>query len=106
MDARIEDYLSRMETWRAERLNGFQEDFLDELGRAEVKHPSWCCDAVHGAAILAEESGELTQAAIDFHYNGGTDEDRERMRAEAVQCGAMALRFLLALENYTPGGQA
>lgn len=106
MNEQIEKYLSGMEAWRADRLSRFQQDFLDELDRAEIKHPSWCCDAVHGSAILAEESGELTQAAIDFHYNGGSEEDRKRMRAEAIQCGAMALRFLLALDNYKPQGQA
>lgn len=91
---------------RTERIGGILQSFLDELRRAESKHPSWCSDAVHGAAILGEESGELTQAALDFHYNGGLAEDRERMRAEAVQCGAMALRFLLALETYEHGGKA
>ena len=48
-------------------------------------------------ATLGEESGELTQAALDFVYNNGTI---EHMKEEAVQCGAMAIRFLENLARY------
>ena len=81
---------------------------LVELLRALKKHPSWPIDAVHAAAILAEESGELTQAALDFHYGGFVrpmDEAHgaiNKMATEAVQCGAMSLRFLLAISHYAP----
>ncbi len=70
---------------------------LAELARAEAKHPHWPADPVHAAAILAEESGELTQAALDFYYGQGS---LQRMKEEAIQCGAMALRFLENLGLY------
>jgi NTP pyrophosphatase (non-canonical NTP hydrolase) len=83
------------------------EALLVELMRDRQKHPSWPVDAVHAAAVLTEETGELTQAALDFHYAGlvrpaNRAADRKRMMDEAVQCGAMALRFLLALDHYEP----
>ena len=65
---------------------------VDELERAERKFPSWPVDAVHAAAIVCEEAGELQQAALQFTYENGPD---HKMFAEAVHTGAMALRFLL-----------
>lgn len=36
---------------------------------ARLKHPKWPSeDAIHAAAIVSEEAGELTQAALQAHY--------------------------------------
>lgn len=79
--------------------------FIDEVIKAKEKHPNWPTDPVHAAAILGEESGELTQAALDFYAKGG-DELRERMSAEAIQCGAMSIRFLLNVWQYRDSNSA
>jgi len=63
------------------------------LLNAEVKFPGWPDDVVHASAILIEEAGELTQAALDFFY--GRYRAYDRMMKEAAQVGAMALRFLI-----------
>lgn len=65
---------------------------LLELESATTKHPEWPEDKVHAAAILAEESGELVRAALQFTYENGRYYD---MHKEAIQTGAMCLRFLL-----------
>lgn len=65
---------------------------IDELERAEKKHPGWPEDVVHQAAIVAEEAGELVKCSIDRFYAGGDMKDVVR---EASQVGAMGLRFLL-----------
>ena len=70
---------------------------LRELSRAKGKWPDWPIDPVHAVAVLAEESGELVQAALDYCYSGG---DIDRIRDEAIQCGAMAVRVLEGLERY------
>lgn len=62
-----------------------------ELGSAEIKHPVWPEDQIHGAAIVGEEAGELLQAALKFRYEKGR---YYQMHREAVQVGATALRFL------------
>lgn len=68
-----------------------------EIQRASKKFPAWPRDAVHAAAIIAEEMGELQQAALDYTYRRiGT---KERMFKEAVQLTAMGLRFLRNLER-------
>lgn len=70
---------------------------FDELRKAEKKHPGWPIDPIHASAILAEESGELTQACIDYVY---ADTDGERAIIEAAQVGAMAIRFLMNIGKY------
>jgi len=71
-------------------------DVLDrfhlELKHAERKFPTFPTDPIHAAAIVAEEVGELQQAALQLTYE---DRDIDRVKDEAVQVGAMALRFLL-----------
>lgn len=69
-------------------------EIANEFDRARQKHPKWCGadDVIHGAAVVAEESGELVRAALMAHYEGGS---LVEMQKEAVQTGAMALRFLL-----------
>jgi len=62
-----------------------------ELIKARKKFPSWPTDPVHAAAIVAEESGELTRAALQFTYEKGPGID---MFDEAIQVGAMAVRFI------------
>ena len=64
-----------------------------ELNKAMVKHGHWPQDdVIHASAIVCEESGELIRAALQFEYEGGSYDD---LRKEAIQTGAMAIRFLL-----------
>lgn len=70
---------------------------IHELTKAKTKWPEWPVDPIHAAAILAEEAGELVQAANDFCYSGGSI---EQMELEARQCGAMSARFLENLDKY------
>ena len=62
-----------------------------ELELAERKHPGWPDDKIHAVAIMAEESGEAVQAAIDVVYNGGSI---EHLKRELAQTGAMCIRAL------------
>jgi hypothetical protein len=77
---------------------------LVEYLRARAQHPAWPTDPVHASAVLAEESGELMQAALDFCY--GKDTHKRHMMLEAVQCGAMSIRFLKHIKEYTPKDDA
>jgi NTP pyrophosphatase (non-canonical NTP hydrolase) len=63
-----------------------------ELDRAQIKFPNYPADPIHAAAIIVEEAGELQQAALQATYENGSIIKMER---EAVQVGAMALRFLI-----------
>lgn len=76
-----------------------QAHIMTALHHAEVKHPRWTTDAVHAVAILAEETGELIQAANDFQH-APSPTNRIRMRGEALQVGAMVFRFLTHLDEY------
>lgn len=69
---------------------------LQELERAKAKHPTWPTNTLEQVAIMAGESGECLQAALHFVEGRG---DIERVRAEAIQAGAMAIRVLTSLEG-------
>lgn len=69
---------------------------MAELERAERKFPGWPADAIHAAAVVGEEAGELTRAALQFTYEGGS---ADGMIKEAIQTAAMAVRFLLNAEE-------
>jgi NTP pyrophosphatase (non-canonical NTP hydrolase) len=73
---------------------------LDELRKAETKHPSWPDDVVHGAAVMVEEAGESMQAALD-HYYRADDTTLGKLRKELAQTGAMCIRMLAHLPGET-----
>lgn len=72
-------------------LNELTEEIVDELFKAEKKHPHWPTDILHQIAIVNEESGEATRAALHFHYEGGP---KEELRKELIQTAAMCYRML------------
>ena len=65
---------------------------IQEYHHAKEKHPDWSNDLIHRAAIVAEECGELVQAALQHHYEGG---QYYLMHKEAIQTAATCLRFLI-----------
>ena len=69
---------------------------LKELERAQVKHPVWPTNTLEQVAVMAGEAGECLQAALHFVEGRG---DIERVRTEAIQTGAMAIRVLMNLEK-------
>jgi hypothetical protein len=73
------------------------EAVFEELRRAEEKFPGWPSDPIHQAAVVAEESGELVQAALDLVYN--REPTNEKFIQEAIQTTAMGLRLLFNLED-------
>lgn len=66
----------------------------DELAKAQEKHPQWPDDIIHAAAIVNEEAGELTRAALQFTYQEGRIEEVQK---EAIQTAVTAIRLLKGL---------
>jgi hypothetical protein len=66
------------------------------LEEAERKFPSFPTDPVHAAAIVVEEAAVLQVAALQFTYKSG---GWAALHDEAVQVGAMALRFLCHIDS-------
>lgn len=73
------------------------QSILLELERAECKFPYWPTDAIHAAAIVNEESGELIRAALQYRYESG---DLANLKTEAIQTAAMCIRFLKNIHNH------
>ena len=61
-----------------------------------MKHPQWPTNTLEQVAILAGEAGECLQAALHCAEGRG---ELDRVRAEAIQAGAMAVRVLMNLEK-------
>ena len=73
------------------------EMIQNELLDAELKHPNWPVDPVHGVAIMVEEAGEAMQAVLNYVYHGGS---LDNVRNEVVQTAAMCYRVLKNLHRY------
>ena len=89
----------RLYNAQAEEVKHALHRILKEYHRAIIKHPNWPTDIVHRAAIVGEESGELTRAAINNFYEGGAITLVEQ---EAIQTAATAIRLIVA-QNTLPG---
>jgi len=64
-----------------------------EIDRATATWKGWPRDPVHAAGVVAEEAGELMQAAMNHTYTWG---NADHMMTEAVQTAATAIRFIIA----------
>jgi len=76
---------------------------IQELRSAQEKHPGWVDDFVHASAVVAEESGELTRAALQYEYEGG---QYYHMHKEAIHTAAMCIRFLINAPEMEIGKEA
>jgi len=74
-------------------------EVIRELERATKKFPTWPTDPLHALAVLGEEYGELTKAALQLTYEP-EKVTHEELQKEAVQVAAMALRFAASLDVY------
>jgi len=82
------------------------EPVFAELGRAVAKFPTWPTDPLHALGVLHEEVGELSKEVLQLVYEPNKT-SLAKVREEAIQAAAMALRFVLSLDvyDYTPGAQ-
>lgn len=80
-------------------LNSIFGEIETELQAAVAKFPTWPTEAIDAAAVVAEECGELTKAALECTYEHpkSTADD---VRKEAIQTAAMAIRFLISMDEY------
>lgn len=81
------------------------DEVIAELNRARTKFPTWPDDPIHAAAVVAEESGELVQAALQACYEQKKDgalfqAQLANVKQEAIQTAAMAIRFLVSMDQY------
>ena len=76
---------------------------LEEYVRASDIH-QFPTDVVHAASIVAEEAGELLRSANTIEWGGDSPFERDNLQTEAVQTGAMAIRFLENIGNLKAEG--
>lgn len=73
------------------------DDVREEVQRAEAKFPPFN-SAHEGYAVILEELDELWEEV----KRNGSVRDTERMRLEAIQVAAMAVRFLVNVCRPSP----
>lgn len=90
----------------SEKLQSIFGEIEQELGRAVAKFPTWPTKVIDAGNVVSEEAGELAKACLQVVYEPHK-ETMDGVRMEAVQTAAMAIRFLLSIEEYdcTPGPQ-
>lgn len=84
---------------QGDALSQVARDVLAEVERATHKFPTWPTDPLHALAVLGEEFGELTKDMLQLTYEPHKTSS-EKVRTEALQTAAMALRLLMSLERY------
>lgn len=89
--------MTAMPEWRTPTVDEVLADAVAELNRARAKFPDWQQDPVHGAAVAAEEAGEVTKAVNNFYWSHGADQPAD-IYGEVVQAIAMYLRFAVDSE--------
>lgn len=67
------------------------EKIVEELKRAEEKHPVYPNNIFEQLAIMQEEAGEVTKAVLHHTYENASLED---VRDELIQTAAMCIRML------------
>jgi NTP pyrophosphatase (non-canonical NTP hydrolase) len=70
-----------------------------ELKKAKAKFPNWPTDPLHALAVLGEEYGELNKAVLQYSHEPHKT-SLEEIRSEAIQTAAMAMRFIMNLDQY------
>lgn len=75
------------------------DDIYRELGKAIAKFPTWPTDPLHAVAVLGEEYGELVKEVLQSVYEPHKS-SMEEVKKEAIQCAAMAIRFVRSLDKY------
>lgn len=72
-------------------------DVAEEYMRAEELFPGGSQSAHEGYAVLLEEVDELWEVVKENQKTPGRS---DRLRKEAIQVAAMAVRFLMEMEEY------
>ena len=70
-----------------------------ELAKAAKKFPTWPTRVIDAGNVVSEEAGELAKACLQATYEKHK-ETPEGVQMEAVQTGAMAVRFLMSMGSY------
>ena len=70
-----------------------------EVAKATEKFPLWPTRIIDAGNVVAEGAGELSKACLQATYEKHKIADGD-VQMEAIQTGAMAVRFLMSIDRY------
>jgi len=77
-------------------MNNILFEILNEIARAEIKHPVWPTCNIGRAAIVNCEAGEALKEAIKISEGKG---DLENLRTELIQAAGTCIRMVKAMDK-------
>lgn len=77
-------------------MNKILFEIINELERAQVKHPVWPKDNIKRVAIVNCEAGEALKEAVKISEGTGS---LENLEIELIQTAGTCIRMLLAIEE-------
>lgn len=80
-------------------IDSVTDEIKKELDRAIELFPTWPTDIIHAYSVIGEECGELNKACLQFVHEPGKKVSIEDIREEAIQTAAMAIRFIISLDQ-------
>lgn len=70
-----------------------------EVSKETAKFPTWPTRVIDAGNVVSEEAGELAKACLQATYEKHKSGEAE-ITEEAVQTGAMAVRFIMSIGHY------
>jgi len=70
-----------------------------EVAKATAKFPTWPTRVIDAGNVVSEEAGELAKACLQATYEKHKLQPGD-LEMEAIQTGAMAVRFLMSMGVY------
>ena len=88
--------IGELTTWAIDQV-------IEELRKAEEKHPSWPVDQVHAVSIMSEEVGKAVRAANDYEFFDHGQGQINELANKLARSGAMVVRCLENLKAFVRG---
>jgi len=93
-----------MAGYRKESFDKCLRAIVSEFGHIEEDCSAWPDNVVDAARAISDKASKVVSASATFCH--GSCEDRNQMVREALQTGALVLRFLLNVDDRQSYGMA
>ena len=105
IDIRPFKFRAMIEVEGKKKMAGYRKESFDKCLRAIVSEfwhieedcPAWPDNVVDAARVISDKASKVLSASATLYH--GSYEDKNQMLREALQTGALVLRFLLNVDD-------